>query len=473
LFKQLSHWKGLLTGLTIAALVLTLIGCSSGNSANSAAPASSPAVSPSTSSSAPEPTDEKVSLTLWATQSGIMPGEQAGEWVEKDLVKEWNQLHPNISIKVELLPFDGINEKITTAIASKATPDLLFDYPGRTLAYAQMGALASLDDVIPPADLEKIKKNPDIMKMVSVNGEIVTMPYSSAITALILNKSLWKEKNAEHLLPQDEFRTWTPEQFKEALRAVADPANGVYGLTLFALNEQGDQIYNNVITAFGSRLFSDDYSKYTAADTPEAEQALSFFKSLVDEGLVNPHPETISAVNALDYWKQRKTGIIVGGTGHIGIIESGLKDGTVLGPNEYMFVNFPSPIQGQSALKMETGAGVVFKSNDPVKEQWAKKFLYWAQTESSTYPTAVKVFNSFGATPEWTQSDPELEFLAKLTTKASDWRVVDPGYGIKGFPEMRAVMFPEIQKLFINGATPKETIDSISTQFNEIIKKYQ
>jgi hypothetical protein len=38
---------------------------------------------------------------------------------------------------------------------------------------------------------------------------------------------------------------------------------------------------------------------------------------------------------------------------------------------------------------------------------------------------------------------------------------------------MRAAMFPEMQKMFINQSTPKQTIDTISKKFNDIIAKYK
>ncbi|GAA3408065.1 ABC transporter substrate-binding protein [Paenibacillus hodogayensis] len=451
------------------ALSVFAYGCSSGSGTTNTA--NEPAKSGQTAAVSEK--DEKTELTLWMTQTGTLKsGQKPGEWVKDDLVPEWNKLYPNIKINVEIIPFDGINEKITTAIASSTAPNLLFDTPVRTLAYAQMGALAPLNDVIPASDLELIKKNPDVMKMVSVNNNIVTMPYSATVSALILNKSLWREAGAENLLPQDEFRTWTPDQFKAALKAVANKDKGVYGTTLFALNEQGDQLYNNIMVGYGAKLFSDDYSKYTAPDSPAGEQSMAFFKSLVDEGLVHPHPETLSAVNALDYWKQRKTGMIVAGTSHAGLVQTGLKDGSVIGPHEYMYVNYPSPNKGQSALKMEFGFGVVFKNKDALKDKWAKKFLYWAQTQNQVYSAAMKTFNPFGEAPAWTKDDPELQFLFKLTTKAKEWPVVDPGWGIKGYPEMRAAMFPEMQRMFINEATPKQALDNISKKFNDIIKKY-
>jgi len=428
------------------------------------------------SSTAEQAEDEKVALTVWGTPSGTLPGQNPGEWIEKDLVQAWNAIHPNISVSVELIPFDGINEKMTTAISSGKTPDVLIDYPGRILAYANMGAVAELDDMIPTDKMEKIRNNPDIMKMVSVNGKIVTMPYPTGAVMLVVNKTLWEEAGAAHLLPQDEYRTWTPDEFKAALKAVANKDKGVYGITLFALNEQGDQLYNNILAGFGVRLFNDDYSRYIAAENPAAEEAFAFFKSIVDEGLCHPHPETLSAVNALDYFKQRKTGMIVGSLAHLEIVRNGLEDGSIEGPFEAILVNYPSVNKGQAALKSEIGQGCVFKSDDPKRVEWGKKFLYWMYAESELPYTAGSGFDIWGNEKAWIADSPhkeEAKFLTKVLGKASEWSIIDPGWGIVGYPEMRAAMFPEMQSLFIGRTSPKETLNNISQKFNEIIEKYK
>jgi multiple sugar transport system substrate-binding protein len=203
---------------------------------------------------------------------------------------------------VELVPFDGIQEKVATAITSGKTPDVFLDNPERVLGYANMGVIAPLNDVIPEDKLKKIQANPDIMNKVAVNGDIVSMPWTTGVTLMMVNKTLWKNVNAEHLLPQNEERTWTPEQFLEALRAVKDEKKGIYGITLFALNEQGDQFYNNVMAGFGVKLFNPEHTKYIAGEDPAALEAMKFFQTIVDENLSTPYPETLSSTNALDYF---------------------------------------------------------------------------------------------------------------------------------------------------------------------------
>ncbi len=460
--------------LAVVMMLATLAACGSKGPVEPSSDGSTATPSSSPSPSAPVK-DEKVSLTVWGTPSGQFEGQNPGEWIEKNLISDWNAQYPNVNVSVELIPFDGINEKLTTAITAGQTPDVFLDYPGRILAYANMGVVAELDDVIPADKLEKVKANPDIMKMVSVNGKIVVMPYPTGSTMLVVNKTMWEEAGAAHLLPQNENRTWTPEEFKAALKAVVNKEKGVYGITLFALNEQGDQIYNNILGGFGVKLFNDDYSKYIAAENPAAEQAFSFFKSIVEEGLCTPHPETLAATNALDYFKQKKNGMVVGGLAHIDIVQNGLKDGSIQGPFEPMIVNYPSTTKDQATLKSEVGSGCVFKSNDEKRIEWGKKLLYWTYAESEVAYNAGKTFDIWGNEKGWMKESPnqkEVQFLYKTLGKASEWPLIDPGWGIKGYPEMRAAMFPEMQALFIGRTSPKQTIENISTKFNEVITKY-
>lgn len=476
--KRTHNKRAASLAMAVLLLMVFFVGCQQPEPATTTPPSTSGGTSTTTTTT--QQKEEQVRLTLWGTPSGTLPGQQAGEWIEKDLMEAWNKLHPNVTFTVEMIPWDGINEKLTTAITSGQTPDVYLDYPGRILAYANMGAVVPLDDVIPADKLEKIHKNPDIMKMVSVNGEIVVMPYPTGIVQMCVNKTLWKNAGAEHLLPQNEYRTWTPEEFLEALRAVKDEANGVYGITLFALNEQGDQLYNNIMAGYGVKFFNDDYSKYIAAENPAAEEALALFRQIVDEKLCTPYPETISAVDAIDYFKQGKSGILGNANlTHIDIVLNGIADGSIDPSFEPMLVNYPSTTPNQATLKSEVGAGCVFKSGDAVKEEWGKEFLYWMYAENQLTYTAGSGFDIWGTEMEWVAAlenpvkKAEAQYISKVLSKASEWPLIDPGWGIVGYPEMRAAMFPEMQSMFIGRTTPRETLDNISQKFNDIIEKYK
>jgi len=465
--------------LVLAAMMLLtlLAGCSDNK------PAASPAAT-TTATTTPTAADDMsgpVTITLWAFPGGSLEGQQPGEWIEKDLIKAWNEKYPDVKVKVELVPFDGIQEKVATAITSGKTPDVFLDNPERVLGYANMGVIAPLNDVIPEDKLTKIQANPDIMSKVAVNGDIVSMPWTTGVTLMMVNKTLWKNANAEHLLPQNEERTWTPEQFLEALRAVKDEKKGIYGITLFALNEQGDQFYNNVMAGFGVKLFNPEHTKYIAGEDPAALEAMKFFQTIVDEKLSTPYPETLTSTNALDYFKQGKNGMLgAASLAHVKIVADGLADKSIEAPFEPMLVNYPSTSPNQATLKSTVGNGAVFKSGDAKREYWAKKFLYWMNAENDIqyrankpafdmWGTDYSAINSVGVTP---MENAEAEYLRKVLSKTSEWPVMDTGANIVGYPEMRAAMFPEMQSMFIGRTTPEQTLKNISDKFNDIINKY-
>ena len=175
-------FKSLFVAAEVSLLMATTVGCSTDEGSSKPSPTTAPAssASPAAAASQAPKEDPKIELTVWAAPNGTYkPGQKAGDWFKEDLLPEWNKIHPNVKVNIELIPFDGINEKVTTAIASKSAPNVFLDYPGRTLAYGQMGALASLEDIIPAEDLAQVKKSADMMKMVSVGGNVVTMPYYS------------------------------------------------------------------------------------------------------------------------------------------------------------------------------------------------------------------------------------------------------------------------------------------------------
>ncbi len=463
-------------GILMALLMIVMVvaaGCGNDNANNKAPGASGSPAGTGSSASEIDP-NESVELTLWATPNGLLnDGEKPGEWIAQDLIPEFNKKYPNVKINVELIPFDGIQEKVSVAAASKTLPNLLFDVANRILPLAQMGVVEPLDDILTPEDLQAVRGNPDLMRYASLNDQIVIMPLAAIPITMLVNKSMWAAKDALDLLPQNEFRTWSLDEFKTALKAVADPATGTYGFTSYALNEQGDELYNNTMMTHGVQLFNDDYTEYVAASNPKAEEVLAFYKSLVDEKLVTAHPETLSTTNANDYFFQGKTGIVVASPAVVQTIKSKLADGSLKEPFDYMFVNFPSDTEGQSGIKLSLGYGTVFKNEDAAQVKWSKIFFEWAINQTDMYFNALKQMKTVGAAPSWTQEDPEWQFLTKLMDKVGEWPLIDPLTKVKGFPEMRAAMYPEMQRLYIDDDfTPKQTIESISDKFNNVIKKY-
>lgn len=149
--KRHLRLAGLVAGVAIVAAA-----CSSGtaSTAPSKAPASAAAsAAASTAASAAPSTGTadlayKGEITYWNTMRDIEAVE-----VQKQ-IDAWQTLHPGITIKMTLTPFDGADKKYETAANNKAAPDIFRSDVGWTSGFAAQGMLLDLTSSF-PADFGK------------------------------------------------------------------------------------------------------------------------------------------------------------------------------------------------------------------------------------------------------------------------------------------------------------------------------
>src|SRR5699024_3039042 len=91
---------------------------------------------------------EEVSITWWAFPNFQAKDGELGKY-EKEIIEAFNEKHPEIEVKLEMVSFEGGSEKLNTAISTNTAPDVLYDAPGRIIDYAKKDLLADLNDMFP------------------------------------------------------------------------------------------------------------------------------------------------------------------------------------------------------------------------------------------------------------------------------------------------------------------------------------
>ena len=129
---------------------------------------------------------DPVKLTYW---SGFTGGDKQAYL---DLIKKFNDTHPDIQVDYQLQPWDSIAQKLPTAIASGAGPDLATpDYNVATLQqYVANGLALPLDDLIPQVGDGVLPQA--VMDSFSVDGKLYAAPANFATLLLYYNKDLLK-----------------------------------------------------------------------------------------------------------------------------------------------------------------------------------------------------------------------------------------------------------------------------------------
>lgn len=149
-----------------SAAVLSLAACGSSSS--------------SSSGSTEESSSDVTEITWWAFP--VFTQENADDGVgtyEASIIEAFEKANPDIKVKLETIDFTSGPEKITTAIEAGTAPDVLFDAPGRIIAYGKNGKLADLNDLFTDEFVADV--NNDNLIQASKAGDTAYMyPISSA-----------------------------------------------------------------------------------------------------------------------------------------------------------------------------------------------------------------------------------------------------------------------------------------------------
>ena len=124
---------------------------------------------------------DPVKLTYW---SGFTGGDKQAY---EDLIKKFNDSHPDIQIDYQLQPWDSIAQKLPTAIASGSGPDLATpDYNVATLQqYVANGLALPLDDLISQVGEGVLPKA--VTDSFSFDGKLYAAPANYATLLLYYN----------------------------------------------------------------------------------------------------------------------------------------------------------------------------------------------------------------------------------------------------------------------------------------------
>lgn len=466
--------KGLSFALTLLIAFAGLAACSSGNgdgsSNGSQASGSSPAGNSGPASAQPDQAASKDPVTIkfwsypkWNGITGKEPDGALGDW-EADAAKRFMALHPNVTIKTEFLNAKGGPEKVAIAIQSNSMPDVLGDSDIRLFEYALKGLTVPIGDYLDAAYVGDYYEN--VWKQTTIgDGKHYYLPWSISPQILMINRSLFKQAGADDLLPKNENRTWTIDQFEAAIRTVSSKLKGVYGVGMFGDTTSGDAFLLNWIWGFGARTFDPTYSKI-ALNSEKGLAGMKFLKKLVDDGLTNPGAAGIKQADALTLFNQQKVVAIQGATLQYARTANAMKNGELAAFD--LYVTTPPNAAGEQPTSFMTTYGYgVFKSEDANKQKWAIEFAKFLGSKENA--AAVKASDSLSTRKSMADlfsdsGDENTKFAAKVTQYA-----VDGGLASPGFNKQRAIFAKKLQAMFTGVLTPEQALKEFEKEANQAI----
>jgi multiple sugar transport system substrate-binding protein len=184
----------------------------------------------------------------------------------KTLVTKFEQAHPNIKVKLQNVPAEESNQKLTTQIAGGNPPDVAFVDASTVASFASRKALVNLDSYISRSDVVDPTDYVDAFKtFTTYDGSMYGLPIDGESTGLFYRTDLFEAAGIK--APPT---TW--EEFEADAKALTKPDAHQYGLAMFApesayywypwLWQEGGQ----VLSKNGKKVLFDDAVAKKAAD---------------------------------------------------------------------------------------------------------------------------------------------------------------------------------------------------------------
>ncbi len=218
--------------------------------------------------SAPAALAQTADLTLW-TESATAP--------EGVFAQEFSEMDNGVTIDVREIRFDNLVSDTLRAVATGTNPDLIaIDNPDHA-SFASRGAFLDITERAAQSDvIEMDRVFPGPRASLTWDDAYYGIPRASNTIALYYNKDMFRDAGLD---PDSPPQTW--DELLAAARTLTDPAEDVYGLAFSArASEEGTfQFLPWAQMAGGS---------FTEINADGVAEALSLWKTFLDEGLASP-----------------------------------------------------------------------------------------------------------------------------------------------------------------------------------------
>ncbi|SEQ93571.1 sugar ABC transporter substrate-binding protein [Actinokineospora terrae] len=245
--------KALVGGFAVA---LAVAGCAGSGSGNDSAGQTSAPSGPRT-------------LTVW-----LMNG-SAPTTLTDELHKEFQASHKDVTVKYEIQQWNGIQDKLTTALASNDAPDVIEIGNTQAPKFASENVLEDL--TASTGDFNGANWLSSLKDSGSWDGKQYAIPFYAANREILYRKDLFEQ--AGITAPPTSREEWLAAIGKLKAKFGSDPdfqalylpGQNWYTLLSFIWDEGGD-------------IAKKDGTKFTASlDSAEAKAGLEFYKKLVEE----------------------------------------------------------------------------------------------------------------------------------------------------------------------------------------------
>ncbi len=309
----------------------------------------------------------------------------------EEIIKEFQEIHPNINVKIELTPFKQYWTKLETAAIGGTLSDVFWMNGPNFIKYAANGILLPITDFINKDNIVLGNYPQSLVDLYTFEGVNYALPKDFDTIGLWFNKELF---DAAGISYPDESWDWA--QLIDSAQKLTDPAAGVWGIAAVLEDQAG---YYNTIYQAGGYIISED-KKSSGHNQSEAIAGLKFWTDLIHLYKVSPTLAQMTDTSAINMFE----------SGKVAMLYHGSWNQIRFANNEYTRDRVDVAVlpKGKERAVVIHGLGNVIAANTKHPEE-AWKFLKFlgskraAEIQANT-GTVIPAFN--GTQNAWVQANP-------------------------------------------------------------------
>ena len=221
----------------------------------------------------------------------------------QEIADKFNEQHPNITVKVEVTPWDQYWTKLETAATGKTLPDLFWLNASNIQKYAKGNMLLPITEKSELEGIDLTKYPEALVQTYTIDDELYAFPKDFDTVGLWYNKEIFDHAGLDY--PNED---WTWDDLVDNAKKLTDPGNGIWGFAAPLENQTG--IYNTIYQAGG---YVNDGTKAGHAD-PATLKGIKFLYDMIQTHEVSPTVAQMTDTPAMSLFESGKVAMMFAGS---------------------------------------------------------------------------------------------------------------------------------------------------------------
>lgn len=417
---------------------------------------------------------DKVEISLWLTPQwkGVFDATEKNadydsffKYAADKFAKQYDK--HNVKVNVQVIAGDQRDELLNVNLNGGTPPDIFVESVFAMGDYAHRGALVPLNDIVDDAAKKDIAQG--YWDNVTFGKDIYFYPFSQNPGTLAYNADMFRAAGLDKFIGnENEIKTWTLDEYNQILEALKtklpkDKYPNAYPMGLYALNNQGDTWNLAYLRMFGNKFF-DDQGNITF-DDENGVKAMDWLKKVYSSGYTNPGAESVSSNDANAMFQNQQLGINFTNA----ILFNNAKADMEAGKSpkfDIRLANIPSESGDPLSFTYVVGASV-FQTGDATRTEVAKDFVKFFSTD----PELVKASKNSIPVRSSVAAEFKDQFPLFAAYDANSSHMFNFTGNVPGYSELRQVLYPELQALYIGEKSAAQAAKDYQTKGNAVINK--